>query len=128
MKCNCKNNFCEKRQKELSSRYFQYCQGTSGLSEEKEQWYLDNKYGTPQPPNIFVQAKNFAVAVTEHAASGFKNVNDEEYERRIDICRSCPFAIKTKDNVQCSRCGCQMTGNVIAKARWASQKCPENKW
>lgn len=128
MSCNCQNNFCEKYQKELTPRHFEMCKGTSGLPREKEEWYLEYYYGKPQPPNIFVKAKNFAVAITEHAASGFKNVDDETYEKRIAICKDCPFAIKEKENLTCSKCGCRMNGDVLAKARWVSQKCPEKKW
>lgn len=126
--CSCENNFCEARQEELSPRYFQYCQGTSGLPREKELWYLARLDGEASPPNIFQKAKNFAVAVAQQAATGFKEVDDAEYQRRLDICKDCPFVKKEGETLLCNKCGCKMSGTLLAKARWASQKCPIDKW
>ena len=63
---------------------------------------------------------NFSKAVAKYAKSGFQNVSDEEYEKRISICENCPLNYEG----ECGLCGC-----VIAeKALWGSETCPDSKW
>lgn len=46
----------------------------------------------------------------------------EVHEKRMSICKSCPFFIKITG--QCRKCGCFME----AKTTLADAFCPENKW
>ncbi len=63
---------------------------------------------------------NFLNSLWHHFLSGMKKVSDGEYQARLDECDLCKFNI----DGNCSKCGC-----IIAiKARWHTQKCPENKW
>ena len=49
-------------------------------------------------------------------------VNDEEFNKRIGMCKSCPFFINITK--QCSRCGCFMN----LKAKMAHASCPIGNW
>lgn len=73
-------------------------------------------------PGIAQLAKNFGVAVANHAMDGFKKVTYDEYNSRIIICNNC----ERFENGRCKhpKCGCF----VAIKARWVSENCPEKKW
>jgi len=49
-------------------------------------------------------------------------VSDTAQERRMEICRACPFFIKI--TTQCSKCACIMT----QKTKLADASCPIGKW
>lgn len=75
--------------------------------------------GSPaKPPGLFNQIKSFGKALVGHAASGFKKVSEEEYNRRISICESCEHYIKEEE--RCDVCRCKMT----VKCNWSSSSCP----
>lgn len=137
MKCNCKNNFCELRSRILKPRDFQYCQGTSGLPEWKEQWYLaklDNDLEKmallrkENPTTLAEKVGNFGMAALAYATDGFKNVTEEEYQRRLEICKGCPLVQIAGETMKCGACGCTLNGDILAKARWRTQECPQKKW
>ena len=71
-------------------------------------------------PGLSKQAKNFGKAVVKHAAGGFKKVSEEEYISRLQTCDPCEF----RKNERCTSCGCP----IKKKAKWKTEKCPENKW
>ena len=51
-----------------------------------------------------------------------KNVDNEEYQRRIDICNGCEWI---SDKFICKQCHCYMK----VKARWdIKNSCKLNKW
>ncbi len=75
------------------------------------------------------QAASLAKSTARHAASGCHNVDDETRRARLAICDAC----EKLDGRRCGRlveiangktCGC----NVDRKAKWATSKCPLNKW
>ena len=70
--------------------------------------------------NIIKKITNYAIAVTKHAADGFKHVSQDVYEARVSICESCPLNM----NGECGLCGCP----IETKALWASEACPDKKW
>ena len=49
---------------------------------------------------------------------------DLETQRRMDICKGCPFLKDFASQPQCQKCGCFMS----AKTKLAESKCPEGKW
>jgi hypothetical protein len=73
---------------------------------------------------ISMQAVYFTEALGRHVAGGMKMVGEEVYRQRLAVCAGCDFF---RDN-HCVQCGCRMAGDVIAKARWASEECPLGKW
>lgn len=70
----------------------------------------------------FNMAGRFTKAVFNHAKDGFKKVDSEIFQKRLDICKTCELF--DKDQTRCKQCGCFL--NV--KASWASEKCPVDKW
>src|SRR4051812_30102440 len=132
MKCNSVNPDYQPVCDEIDNpRFCEYCQGTSGLSREKEEKYLislalrkniDLPNVPKEQPSLLKKAVNFGEALIKHASRGFPIVSDEEFNRRMGICRECPFFNSTK--ISCSKCGC----GLETKARWKEQICPESKW
>jgi len=51
-----------------------------------------------------------------------ERVSEKIQEKRIEICKACPFFIKITG--QCSRCGCIMS----QKTKLADATCPIDKW
>jgi ferredoxin len=78
------------------------------------------------PPTVseIQKVANFAAAMKRHMADRMRTVPEEEYQKRISICHSCPWF---RDNT-CTKCGCRLAGDKLAKARWASESCPLKKW
>jgi hypothetical protein len=76
---------------------------------------------TPNLPPITTQLWNFARAVTNYTKSGFQNVDQSTYDRRMAECAACD---KLNPDLRCTHCGCW----VSEKALWASEDCPERKW
>jgi hypothetical protein len=71
-----------------------------------------------------VQAARFAVAWRLHVAGGMTTVAETEYQQRLAVCAACEHF---HDN-HCLACGCRLAGAVVAKARWADEQCPLEKW
>lgn len=71
-------------------------------------------------PTLLEKINNFAGALVKHVASGFKKTSDEQFEQRINICKSCQFYVDR----ECKKCGCI----AAIKARWFSQNCPIDLW
>lgn len=107
-----------------NQRYCQYCQGTSGLSREKEEVYLqialDKLEG--KEPSFIKKVSNFSQALVNHLKSGCESVSDFERDLRQEICNQCEFFDRNKSS--CRLCGC----NLNIKTWWSTSKCPENKW
>jgi hypothetical protein len=51
-----------------------------------------------------------------------EQVSPEEAKQRFDICKQCPFLIKTTS--QCKKCGCFMQ----AKTKLKHAECPVGNW
>lgn len=71
-------------------------------------------------PKLYKRMWNFTKAIWYYSIGGFKNVNPNEYVRRLDICSPCENNIKGI----CDECGCILK----LKARWKSENCPIDKW
>ncbi len=78
----------------------------------------------PEFPPIGEQAKGLVTSLFQYAKSGFKNVTDEEYQKRITICEACPFY--ELQSGRCKLCGCVQS----VKARMSSSQCPDkpSRW
>lgn len=72
--------------------------------------------------DVFNLAGKFGKSLFSHAKDGFKKVDTEIFNNRMEICRSCPL-FNSKEN-RCNECGCFL--NI--KASWNSEKCPIDKW
>lgn len=71
-------------------------------------------------PGFMAKAMSFGKAVTRHALNMARNVPEDEYSRRMEICNGCD----RKQGDQCLQCGCRLS----VKARWESEACPLGKW
>lgn len=67
------------------------------------------------------RAINFATAMLRWIRNGMPVVTPEEYQRRLDLCETCPNFRGERANytASCGRCGC----NVI-KLNLATEHCP----
>lgn len=75
------------------------------------------------------QFKNYAVAVTQHIATGMGTRTDAEVNDILAICQQCEHFNITGG--YCRICGCRCNANkspFTNKLRMKSQKCPKGKW
>lgn len=77
-------------------------------------------HGKIKKPSLIQQAQNLGEATLEHVADGLVNVDDDEYDRRMSICHSCPLFIASAK--RCMLCGCYLE----TKGKWRSGHCPDN--
>ena len=73
-------------------------------------------------PPLWTQAKNYAIALAKHIASGANLVTSEVYLQRVSICENCPTRKRIRN--RCAACGC----GLAKKATWADQGCPDGHW
>lgn len=65
----------------------------------------------------------FIRALFRYAVYGhFKKTTFKNYVERLAFCSTCENM--SKDNWTCKICGCYLD----KKAKWSTEKCPENKW
>jgi len=82
----------------------------------------DNAAGSPppQPPSWAGMAASFATSMGKFAASGFKRVEPDAHQARIDECQSC----RHRTDTRCTLCGC-----FIDKKAWLPHEdCPLGHW
>jgi len=72
--------------------------------------------------NVVNLARNFGNSVINHIADGLKQAPEEEFNKRMNICKSCDQYDSV--SIRCNNCGCFLK----VKASWNSEKCPLNKW
>ena len=73
---------------------------------------------------------NYTSSLINYAETGFKNVSEETYQSRLQICQSCENYDSGAN--KCKICGCRMAGEsgFVSKLRMAHETCPLNppKW
>lgn len=80
----------------------------------------------PELPGFIEMGVNLAKAVAAHVADGLKNVEQDEYKARLEICTICP-QLKPgteQEKDRCAACGCFLA----EKALWRASVCPLGKW
>jgi hypothetical protein len=77
-------------------------------------------------PSVSTMAQTFAESIVQWAKKGFKVVNEEQYNQRLNICRGCDLFDEKAlgGNGRCRECGCA----TQAKLRIATERCPIDKW
>lgn len=61
-------------------------------------------------------------------------VSDEEYRRRLEICKPCPEMKKEGDKLYCDACGCpkwklsSLNDPIAPKLKWANLVCPKGRF
>lgn len=91
----------------------QFCKNTKCTGECRDK---------QKTPSLAQKAKNFSGAMKQAAKDGFKVVDQQEVERRKEICNGCEF-FKPKTNT-CAKCGCAL----VLKNKLQSAHCPIGKW
>lgn len=127
-KCYCdKPGHCPLRNTTMTKRMWECCQHKSGLSKEKEEWYLellpDKDIANITEPTLLEKIMSFGKAIVKHVASGMQSSTDEMKRIRLEICGDCEMVDKT-GNWRCKLCGCHLQ----IKAGWKSTQCPLKKW
>lgn len=75
-------------------------------------------------PSVTQLGRNFAKAVVNHAADGFRKTPQEIQDVRMATCRSCDFYDQPSGRCRHGNCGCW----INRKVSWQSEKCPIGKW
>mgnify|MGYP003142989154 FL=1 len=73
-------------------------------------------------PSILDMVTNFAKETIEYAKQGAPNVTEESYKKRLETCSDCEHL--RRKVMRCGMCGCL----VEQKAKWATAKCPDDRW
>ncbi len=132
--CECATpGFCSRFNRKMSSRYWQYCQGTSGLSREQEEKYISSMLDRDN--SILDKGTGFLSAVTRRVSHGFAPLSLPVVEARLAVCSDCEQkeGIKTdRSDWKCKACGCYLHKiplvGLQGKAHWSSEDCPLGKW
>ncbi len=72
--------------------------------------------------SIFRKLLNLTKATLSHVALGMPKTEEDELQKRTEICADCDSLDKEK--YVCNECGCFLN----YKLGWAGQKCPKGKW
>lgn len=77
-------------------------------------------------PSLPKKVSNYTKAIIKHTVDGFKNTPDKIQEKRLSICKMCPFRNPESDVLICTHedCGCFIQEKIV----WASEKCPIGLW
>jgi hypothetical protein len=80
----------------------------------------------PTEHSLLHKASLLANSIAPWAINGFKLVDKETLEKRLDICKGCEFWDQSGfvGTGKCKKCGC----STQAKLRMDTSKCPIDKW
>jgi hypothetical protein len=74
----------------------------------------------PEPPSLLGTAASFAGSMAKFAASGFKRVDEQSHQLRMNQCGPCEY----RKDTRCMLCRC-----FVAKKAWLPHKdCPIGRW
>lgn len=77
-------------------------------------------------PSLAAKATTLTSSLAHWAAKGFKVVEPEQFQARLDICKGCEYwdSKAMFGTGKCRKCGC----STQAKLRLATSTCPVGKW
>ena len=78
------------------------------------------------PPPLGEKVKTFTKSVIDWGKNGLPITSKDDFEKRLNICKSCEFWDKTSFNNtgKCNKCGC----STQMKLKMDTAKCPIGKW
>jgi len=83
----------------------------------------------PAEPGLLAKAAHYVVSAAVHVATGMKEVEPDERERRHAICVTNRCGVYSAGDDRCLACGCALHDSFLGnKTRWASEKCPKGFW
>ena len=129
--CRCAGpGWCETYRREVLGREYELCSGNCPPNRPhpgprvtaalRAGWKLQAR------SRVLRKSLGFLTAAARHAADWFRRVPESVYQERLAVCLPCEHY----HLAQCRKCGCGVRGRIIAKARWASERCPLDppKW
>lgn len=128
--CQCPAaGFCSRYLREMSDQDFAVCRGaafTPDVCQQlREQWRRQaEERAAESEPGLLHKAANFSKAAAQHARDGGRRVDDDEYRRRLAICRDCSYCAPRRMICRHNNCGCRLQ----IKAHWRSSTCPLDLW
>jgi hypothetical protein len=97
------------------------------LEQERLQGQLDREIKqAAEEPSLATKAVTLTTSLANWAAKGFKVVEPEQFQARLDICKGCEYwdSKAMFGTGKCRKCGC----STQAKLRLATSTCPVGKW
>lgn len=137
--CQCqKPGRCSRYERTMNLREWQICSdncppeipcNSPHDSESYRRFWDDVKnQNIKHSPGLIHKIVNFTSAVVNHAINGFQNVPEDVYQQRLTLCQSNQCGYYKENRCTHQKCGCRLAGDLIAKLRWSSEKCPVGKW
>lgn len=128
--CECESaGFCQRHKIAKSAFTHEICQNDA---EQRATWdyiALTGKSPHGERPSTAEKIVNFSVASVRHFFSGFGTRSDEEIERILDICHTCPSGFFNGSYCESLKCGCFLNKKKhFSKIAWESEHCPEGHW
>jgi hypothetical protein len=80
----------------------------------------------PQMPSFWERARHFAMSAGRHAANKLAVASQPAQDFRRAKCNACRFRDQVND--VCLKCGCKLSGAILSKIKWASERCPIGEW
>lgn len=79
-----------------------------------------------EEPSLATKAATLTSSLAHWAAKGFKVVEPEQFQARLDNCKTCEYwdSEAMFGTGKCRKCGC----STQAKLRLATSTCPIGKW
>jgi hypothetical protein len=82
-------------------------------------------------PGIIKRLGNFGVSYLKHLASGVKEADQTEIDRRFSTCLKCTLYYDAAKGI-CKQCGCNVNNSPaierLNKLAWQESECPESFW
>lgn len=94
-------------------------------NQEKIRQLSESNKRNPMPslPKMVKNATGSVIKNVKSVIHGNNlNVSEDEKEKRLNICRACPYFEKTQE--RCSQCGCFLSVKTYLKA----ERCPLSRW
>lgn len=76
--------------------------------------------------SLWGRIRNLHFAIVRLIGNYGKMAGRSERRKRRQLCDQCDLRDKVKD--RCSMCGCCLSGVLLNKIKWKSEKCPAGKW
>lgn len=114
---------CQIKPKDFNQQQISSCRGCN-MASESGSWC--GKWGVyitgDKYPHLIQQAKSFGKATVKQVVAGMPERSHQQITAAMRICKQCPSYVA--EDERCKKCGCKMP----RKIKWATTRCPLNKW
>lgn len=128
--CSCDGpGYCERHRMSKSEIVYQICQNDAKQRLAWDYITATGKSLAGTKPSQARRAWNFGLASIRHLFTGAGTRSDEEIERIIQICQTCPSGMFNGRTCESLKCGCTLDRRKhFSKIAWESEHCPEDHW